>query len=151
VAVAAGKQWCAANGSVELEVDGQGPLSADHVDAVTSASDNSSYSAIRVTTDNLGIFANTTGGCDMVAGSDSRHNTQHALLQMLCERRVVFVAHGPSGSDFRGEALSGNAVVSIAGVVADHHAAHCALSACKSRLTILHELVIALHASLPRH
>jgi hypothetical protein len=62
VAVAAVDRWCASNGSMELEVEGQGPTAADHVDAVTSASDNSGYSAIRVTTDNLGLFANTTGG-----------------------------------------------------------------------------------------
>jgi hypothetical protein len=30
--------------------------------ASDGAADNSSYSAIRVTTDNLGLFANTTGG-----------------------------------------------------------------------------------------
>jgi hypothetical protein len=89
VAVAAGKQWCAANGSIELEVDGQGPLSADHVDAVTSASDNSSYSAIRVTTDNLGIFANTTGARQDVAGSALHQHTRRRALLWLCAHRVV--------------------------------------------------------------
>ncbi|KAF6258032.1 hypothetical protein COO60DRAFT_1693831 [Scenedesmus sp. NREL 46B-D3] len=34
---------------------------AAHVNGSASASDNSSYSTIRVTTDNLGLFANTTG------------------------------------------------------------------------------------------
>jgi hypothetical protein len=45
--------WCAHN-------DSNGP--GDRVVASDGPADNSSYSAIRVTTDNLGLFANTIGG-----------------------------------------------------------------------------------------
>jgi hypothetical protein len=48
--------WCAHNDSSGL---------GDRVVVSDGPADNSSYSAVLVTTDNMGLFANTTGGCDV--------------------------------------------------------------------------------------
>jgi hypothetical protein len=63
--------WCAHNDSNGLQ--------PSRVQASNGAGDNSSYTAVKVTTDNLGLFANTTGGRS--SSSSCR----------WCAHRLVFV------------------------------------------------------------
>jgi hypothetical protein len=81
VGLAAGDAWCSSNGSSQLAVE-HGPSGESNLDVATSASDNSSYSAIRETTDTLGIFANTTGGQQVRHAMCCCCCTQHGMLQV---------------------------------------------------------------------
>jgi hypothetical protein len=82
VGVAANDTWCSYNGSSELAVE-HGPGAEGNVDVSTSAADNSSYTAIRETTDTLGIFANTTGGQGFGGAGFCEH--QVAVITVLAQ------------------------------------------------------------------